>query len=283
MLKTRIITAIFLIIGFLILLFSASHMVWALSTLALTLIAVWEWSTLIKLSHRQMLLNVWIALSIGLAFIFTASTQLVVVSDALMFYLLFSILAIASIFWLFLAPIWLISRRVISHKLIMAILGLLLLLATWIALVGLHRIGPWMLLAVLATVWLADSAAYFAGKRFGSHKLAVEISPGKTWEGVAGAFVGVTIYGAVLCYFWQINPWQIIGLWLIVVLSIIGDLFESLLKRQAGVKDSSQLLPGHGGVLDRIDGLIPSLALTMFFIYLPVFISNAFPEALMHG
>ena len=283
MLKTRIITAIFLIIGFLILLFSASHMVWALSTLALTLIAVWEWSNLIKLSHKQMLLNVWTALSIGLAFIFTASTQLVVVSDALMFYLLFSILAIASIFWLFLAPIWLISRRVISHKLIMAVLGLLLLLATWIALVGLHRIGPRMLLAVLATVWLADSAAYFAGKRFGRHKLAVEISPGKTWEGVAGAFVGVTIYGAALCYFWQINPWQIIGLWLIVVLSIIGDLFESFLKRQAGVKDSSQLLPGHGGVLDRIDGLIPSLALTMFFIYLPVFISNAFPEALMHG
>lgn len=283
MLKTRIITAIFLIIGFLSLLFLASQLVWALATLTVTLIAVWEWSNLIKLNQRQMLLNVWIALIAGLAFIFTASTQLVMVSDALMFSLLFGVLSIACIFWLFLAPMWLISRRKINNKFIMSTLGLVLLLATWIALVGLHRIGPWMLLAVLATVWLADSAAYFTGKRFGRHKLAAEISPGKTWEGVVGAFVSVTIYGAVICYFWQLNPWQIIGLWLIVALSIMGDLFESLLKRQADVKDSSQLLPGHGGVLDRIDGLIPSLALTMFFIYLPIFISNIFPEAMMHG
>lgn len=283
MLKTRIITAIFLIIGFLTLLFLASQMVWALTTLAVTLIAVWEWSNLIKLNQKQMLLNVLIALSVGLAFIFTASTELIAVHDALMFEFLFSLLSIAAAFWIFLAPVWLISRKKINNKLMMATLGLLLLLATWIALVGLHRIGPWTLLAVLATVWLADIAAYFAGKRFGRNKLALEISPGKTWEGVAGAFVGVTIYGAFLCYFWQFSPWLIVGLWLIVVLSIMGDLFESLLKRQAGVKDSSQLLPGHGGILDRIDGLIPSLALTMFFIYLPTFMSIAFPEAMMHG
>lgn len=283
MLKTRIITAIFLIIGFLTLLFLASQMVWALTTLAVTLIAVWEWSNLIKLNQKQMLLNVLVALSVGLAFIFTASTELIAVNDALMFELLFSVLSIAAAFWIFLAPVWLISRKKINNKLMMATLGLLLLLATWIALVGLHRIGPWTLLAILATVWLADIAAYFAGKRFGRNKLAPEISPGKTWEGVAGAFVGVTIYGAFLCYFWQLSPWQIIGLWLIVVLSIMGDLFESLLKRQAGVKDSSKLLPGHGGILDRIDGLIPSLALTMFFIYLPIFMSIAFPEAMVHG
>ncbi len=283
MLKTRIITAIVLAIGFLTLLFLASPKVWALSTLAVTLIAVWEWSNLIKLNQRQMLLNVSLALTIGLIFIITANMELTPYFDALMFELLIGLLVLATVFWIFIAPVWLVKRSIINNKILMSALGLLLLLATWLALVGLHGKSPWVLLAVLVSVWLADSAAYFAGKRFGRHKLAVEISPGKTWEGVAGAFVGVTIYGAVLCYFWQINPWQIIGLWLIVVLSIIGDLFESLLKRQAGVKDSSQLLPGHGGVLDRIDGLIPSLALTMFFIYLPVFISNAFPEALMHG
>ena len=283
MLKTRIITAIFLIIGFLTLLFLASQMVWALTAFTITLIAVWEWSNLIKLNQKQMLLNVSVALIIGLAFILSASMQLMNVHDTLMFGLLFGILSISAVFWVFLAPLWLISRKKINNKCLMAILGSLLLLATWIAMVGLHHIGPWALLVVLATVWLADIAAYFAGKRFGRHKLAPEISPGKTWEGVAGAFVAVTIYGAILCYFWQFSPWQIIGLWLIVVLSIMGDLFESLLKRQADIKDSSHLLPGHGGVLDRIDGLIPSLALTMFVIYLPIFMNIAFPEAMMHG
>ena len=153
----------------------------------------------------------------------------------------------------------------------MVTLGLLLLFATWVALNGLQRISPWLLLAVLATVWLADSAAYFAGKRFGRHKLAPEISPGKTWEGVAGAILASTLYGLTLSYYLHISRWLIVGLWLIVVLSIIGDLFESLLKRQAGKKDSSHLLPGHGGVLDRIDGLISTLPLVLFYIYFPVF------------
>jgi phosphatidate cytidylyltransferase len=153
----------------------------------------------------------------------------------------------------------------------MAFLGLVLLLATWVALTGLQNISPWLLLGVLATVWLADSAAYFAGKRFGRHKLAPEISPGKTWEGVVGAMLAATIYGLALCHLLHYTRWLILGLWLIVVLSIMGDLFESLLKRQAGVKDSSHLLPGHGGVLDRIDGLIPTLPLVLFYIYFPLF------------
>lgn len=268
MLKTRIITAIVLIVGFLTLLFLATPMIWALTMLVVTLIAVWEWSNLIMLSRTQMLLNMLLGFCIGLTFIFSASMQLTAVHDVLIFELLFGLFGIAALFWLFLAPVWLVTRRKINNKLMMAALGLLLLLANWVALVGLHRISPWLLLSVLTIVWLADSAAYFAGKRFGHNKLAPEISPGKTWEGVAGAFVGVTIYGVLLCYYLHLSPWLIVGLWLIVVLSIMGDLFESLLKRQAGVKDSSQLLPGHGGILDRIDGLIPSLPLALFFLLL---------------
>lgn len=267
MLKTRIITAIVLIIGFTAALFKASDMAWAFITLVATLIAVWEWSNLIKLTKYQMYLNIIIALSFGLMMIFASNIPLGHFKDELEFVLLCT----SAVFWIGLAPIWLISRKKVSQKFILALLGLFLLLALWVALNGLHRISPWLLLGVLATVWLADSAAYFAGKSFGRHKLAPEISPGKTWEGVAGAMLAATFYGLLLCYYLHYSHWLIVGLWLIVVLSVMGDLFESLLKRQAGVKDSSLLLPGHGGVLDRIDGLTPTLPLVLFYIYFPLF------------
>lgn len=267
MLKTRIFTALVLVAGFLGILFLASDTTWALLTLIATLIGIWEWSNLIKLNKLQTCINLAIASSLGLVMIFTSNTSLAHYHDAV----IFSVLGFAAIFWIFIAPIWLSVRKKVNHRFAMSVLGLLLLLATWMALIGLHSISPWLLLGVLATVWIADSAAYFAGKRFGRNKLAPEISPGKTWEGVVGAIVAVSLYGFLLCYYLSYSAWLIVGLWLIVVLSIMGDLFESLLKRQVGIKDSSQLLPGHGGVLDRIDGLIPSLALTLFYIYFPLF------------
>lgn len=267
MLKTRIITAVVLVAGFLLFLFTATNMQWALLTLAATLAGVWEWSNLIKLTAPRMYLMLATAFAVGMLLIFAGHTPWADYAGALIFFLLAS----AAIFWLVLAPVWLMSRRKIAQQLVMAVLGLLLLLATWISLTGLHSISPWLLLAVLATVWLADTAAYFSGKRFGRHKLAPEISPGKTWEGVAGAIVAVSVYGFVLSTYLHYSLWLILVLWLIVVLSIMGDLFESLLKRQAGVKDSSQLLPGHGGILDRIDGLIPSLPIILFCIYTPIF------------
>ncbi len=267
MLKARVITAVFLTIGFLAALFLASKMVWTLLTLAATLIGVWEWSKLIKLHKQEMHIYVGLALVIGLLLTLTVDTPFALYHDEIVF----GLLSLSTLFWVVFSPIWLISRKKINYKLLMAFLGLVLLLATWVALTGLQNISPWLLLGVLATVWLADSAAYFAGKRFGRHKLAPEISPGKTWEGVAGAMLAATVYGLVLCHYMHYSRWLILGLWLIVVLSIMGDLFESLLKRQAGVKDSSHLLPGHGGVLDRIDGLIPTLPLVLFYIYFPLF------------
>jgi phosphatidate cytidylyltransferase len=152
------------------------------------------------------------------------------------------------------------------------VLAVLLLSAGWIALDGLLRKGvPW-LVSVLAVVWIADIAAYFSGRSFGRHKLAPRISPGKTWEGVAGALAAVAL-AALLVHgarpdarLWSNAMLQDLGwpaalacLWAVVALSIVGDLFESWLKRQAQVKDSSRLLPGHGGVLDRIDATLPAL------------------------
>jgi len=140
-----------------------------------------------------------------------------------------------------------------------------------LTLVDLQSAGAALLLGIMAAVWIADSAAYFAGKRFGKHKLAVKISPGKTWEGVVGAWIAVSIYGAVLCVSLHINYWLIVLLWGVTVLSIMGDLLESLVKRHANIKDSGSILPGHGGMLDRIDGLTSSLPLATFFLYFPLY------------
>lgn len=271
MLKTRIITAILLVIGFLMALFFTSSFTWSLITLFITVIGVWEWMKLIKLNTKQITISLTGTLIIGLMLVafskFSSETILELYADKLVLLLL----AVSAVFWVVVAPTWLITRKKINQKLFMSILGISLLLATWIALIGLHKISPLLLLSVLATVWIADSAAYFAGKKFGKHKLAPEISPGKTWEGVMGALFAVTLYGLLLCHFQHLSRWLILGLWLIVILSVMGDLFESLLKRQSNVKDSSQLLPGHGGVLDRIDGLIPTLPLVLLSIYFPLF------------
>jgi phosphatidate cytidylyltransferase len=147
-----------------------------------------------------------------------------------------------------------------------------LLTAAWFALLYLYGRGIVALLSVLAVVWLADIAAYFAGRAFGKRKLAPSISPGKTWAGVYGAVVGVVLVAALAHWGWPTAPLftnQLFAalnlvlvvalLCLLVAVSIVGDLFESLMKRQAGFKDSSGLLPGHGGVLDRIDALLPVL------------------------
>jgi len=147
-----------------------------------------------------------------------------------------------------------------------------LLSAGWVALNSLLLRGVAWLVSLLAIVWIADIAAYFVGRAFGRHKLAPHISPGKTWEGVYGALAFVTLTALAAHRFWpQARIWSsrvlselgwplaVLCLWAVVALSIVGDLFESLLKRQAQVKDSGSLLPGHGGVLDRIDATLPVL------------------------
>jgi phosphatidate cytidylyltransferase len=152
------------------------------------------------------------------------------------------------------------------------VLAVTLLSAGWMALDSLLQRGvPW-LVSVLAVVWIADIAAYFTGRSLGRHKLALRISPGKTWEGVYGALAFVTVFALLVHRLWpQAQLWSnhvlselawplaVAALWAVVGLSVVGDLFESLLKRQSQVKDSGRLLPGHGGVLDRIDATLPAL------------------------
>ncbi len=168
------------------------------------------------------------------------------------------VLAIA--FWLLVAPLWLLGQWHARQVFVRAAVGVVVLLPTGAALLYLHARGPGVLLAVMAVVWIADTAAYFSGRHFGRHRLAPDISPGKTWEGVAGAFAALSLYAGVLS-FWTEIP--LMGLLLVLFgllyLSVLGDLFESWIKRVSGMKDSGNMLPGHGGVLDRIDALTSTL------------------------
>ena len=160
----------------------------------------------------------------------------------------------------------------------MAITFSFAIFACFFAILGLYLQSPLYLLSVMALVWLADIGAYFAGKAFGKRKLAPSISPGKSWEGAIGGGIAVLLLASATVLLAPGYPWlqdtfavklqarfgwavALLLLVLVVAASIVGDLFESQLKRRAGMKDSSNLLPGHGGVLDRIDALIPVLPL----------------------
>jgi phosphatidate cytidylyltransferase len=157
---------------------------------------------------------------------------------------------------------------------LMVLTGWAVLIPTGLAMLDLRAISPWLLLFVMGLVWVADISAYFAGRRFGRNKLAPSISPGKTWEGVIGAMLGVSVYVVLVWGFspysghGEILPGLLLASWWWVGLAVFGDLFESLIKRQAGVKDSGALLPGHGGLLDRIDALTSTLPLAALAILL---------------
>ncbi len=163
-------------------------------------------------------------------------------------------------------PVW---RRI--PQWVRLVVGLLMLWVAWLAMVSAKVLGVDFILSVFSIVWMADMSAYFGGRAFGKHKLAPSISPGKTWEGVVSAVFGVALLAISWLMLDRSTPSNVfavlfdrlglVGLVLSLValtaLSVVGDLVESLVKRAAGAKDSSALLPGHGGVLDRVDALLP--------------------------
>ena len=163
------------------------------------------------------------------------------------------------------------------------LMGLFVLIPAWIALVGIRKTGfisyqgelvdtRWLLLYIMFIVWGADVGAYFAGKTWGNKKLAPSVSPGKSWAGVYGGLVTTVIFALVASYLlemvWTDTLLLIIATLITGVFSVVGDLLESMLKRQRGIKDSSQLLPGHGGVLDRIDSLTAAVPVFVFLLFL---------------
>jgi len=177
--------------------------------------------------------------------------------------------------WLIVIPAWLRAGVGDSPRCLLPLSGVVVLLPAGLAMIAMQRAE---LLLALGVVWVSDTAAYFAGRAFGRHKLAPAISPGKTWEGVAGAFIATAAY-AIICAVLvpeisghvrgAVWPLLLAGAELLLLASVLGDLFESALKRQASVKDSGSLLPGHGGLLDRIDSataVLPIAALLMYWM-----------------
>ena len=279
MLKQRIITALVLLLILLPALFYPSPE--PFSALALVLIAAgaWEWGRLNSCSQTVSLLGALVCVLLcGL----TWNLGLLHRSVPMVW-------SVVGGLWV-LAGGWLLRKGVPVWPSIPSGLrwaaGLGALWATWLAVAQARVIGINFLLSVLVLVWVADIAAYFAGKAFGGRfsrgKLAPSISPGKSWEGVWGGMVGVVLLA--LAWRWADQVWQLDvpslysrlgsqGVWFLLLavlflatMSVVGDLVESLIKRSAGVKDSSGLLPGHGGVLDRVDALLPTLPLAMMLI-----------------
>lgn len=263
MLKTRLITSaiLFLIIGAAFVYLPPLY--WGLLVLTVTSIASWEWARISKFNKAFSIIYSAFVMLLGLFVIFYTPQLMQVV-------IIWAVLA-STIFWLLIVPFLLAFAPKITNRFIMAVLGLITIIPFGLTMIALREINPLLLVVFAMTVWIADSAAYFVGKRFGKHKLAPSISPGKTWEGVLGAFVATTIYACLLSYLTHQSYWFVLVFLGVMILSIMGDLFESLIKRQAGVKDSSHLLPGHGGILDRIDGLTSSLPLVMFLLTLPIY------------
>ncbi len=264
MLKTRVITALALLVVLMAALFRLPPSAWAAFVGALIVPAAWEWSKLIQLGRAACALYVVVVVAIYALLFGSAqgSGQSGVPGP-----LLPAIFLGASLFWIAIVPFWLWRSRLPQARWLGMLTGVVVLVPTCLALVQLREHSPLLLLLLMSVAWIADTAAYFAGRRFGRRKLAPAISPGKSWEGVAGAVLAVSLYALLWSRVWQDYLPQVfktmrfgsyamlLFMWLLTAIGVYGDLFESALKRRAGVKDSGTLLPGHGGVLDRIDAL----------------------------
>jgi phosphatidate cytidylyltransferase len=166
----------------------------------------------------------------------------------------------AALFWIVLAPLWMWRGVRPTHTTWLGAAGFAVLMPAALAMTAL---APLEVLLVLVLVWIADTAAYFAGRAWGKRRLAPAISPGKSWEGVAGGLIGAALYAIIIASITERGAWLalVATAVLLGMVGIVGDLFESAAKRQAGVKDSGNLLPGHGGILDRIDSATATLPL----------------------
>ena len=204
MLKTRIITALVLVSAFLPALFLSSAIAWAIGMLVISLLALFEWARLINVTHTSAVVYTTICGALGTIVLFMMKVN----GLHWMLYQSLTAFIVALGFWLLIVPVLLTKYVVVQNKLLLLVFGFLLITPLWLALVSTKLLDPKLLLVLLSTIWIADTAAYFTGKQFGKHKLAPSISPGKTWEGVLGALIVVSIFGGILYFSMQFTLWQ---------------------------------------------------------------------------
>jgi len=276
MLRTRVLTAIVLIVFLLIIILFSSPFIFACISAGVMACAAAEWCKLAGFKTAWGRVLAFISMPIILFSFFAILHALgishisnleAIKTDIAYFVLGFWILASVGL------AIYPKGRIFYQSKHFNLLIGLFILVPTWASVFALFSVSTTWLLYPIVLVCLADTAAYFAGRKWGKHKLAPLISPSKTWEGVMGAMLCTLIVAVISYFMFEIRtaflPWALLNV-ITVLFSIVGDLFESLFKRQQHLKDSGVLLPGHGGILDRIDSM--TAALPIFTIGLMLFL-----------
>ena len=282
MLKQRIITAVILAPLALAAVFFLPLAGFATFVAIAFLLGAWEWGSFCGLQHSAkrwgfvalmaaILLCLYWLLPVGLNWPYTSSA------------LILAVLACGLLWWglaVALVVSFPASQSLWSERLwLRALMGLLTLVPAWLGLVLVRSVGietnpytgAWLICGLLALVWAADIGGYLVGKPFGRTKLMPKVSPGKTIEGMLGGLLMVFALLAVFCWYldWPTqSPVLFVAAFVLTTLSVFGDLTESMLKRVAGVKDSGRMLPGHGGILDRIDSLTATAPLYAFLVAL---------------
>lgn len=285
MLLTRILTAAVLLVLLVGIAWWAPPMVFDLVMLLIAALACFEWLRLLRAGTVACIAG---AVGLGLIGVYGLLGMPVMMATAHgIGQGLLPVYGISSVLWLAMVPIAIARFTPIAGQGVAGqFVAFLLCLTAWLALLQADGLGKLFLLSVLLLIWVADTAAYFAGRRFGRHKLAPSVSPGKTWEGVIGALAANIILaivlanvdlvsssnpmGTVFSFLKMTMGWSFLMMFVVMItlVSVMGDLYESLVKRVAGVKDSGGLLPGHGGVLDRIDALLAVVPVTMCIVTL---------------
>lgn len=271
MLKKRFITAIFLILFAVYLIIFANPFIFKWLTEIIILLAAWEWCNLINICEWKKRFVYLVVVAASMVFVFCIPV----------FYFLSAVFC----FWIIALFLILLYPRAKSYwnssVILRSILGLFTLVPAWYSVVFIQTVvagGKWMLIFLMLLVWSADIGAYFAGRMWGNKKMLPEVSPNKTWVGFGGglllsmsvAFMSILafshFFGIGLSPF---NALALLGVSLVsVVFSVVGDFFESMLKREAGIKDSGTIFPGHGGLLDRIDSLTAAAPIFLFGLLL---------------
>ncbi len=266
MLRQRILSALILVPLVVLAVLRLDVGGFAMMAAVAVLLGAWEWGPLIPLR----------SLPARIAYIVAALAIVVLVwkfaqSELLVNAVLWSAMAgwILMLFWITVPALG--REETPLHSVFKSVLGLAVLATTWLALVVLHSRpdeGPRWVLFLLFLIWFADSGAYFAGRQWGKTKLAPQVSPGKTWEGVMGALTVCALFAFGFGRYVGLQGAMLSSFTLVclvtVMFSVAGDLLESLLKRHHGVKDSGTMIPGHGGVLDRIDSLLAAAPVFVF-------------------